>query len=90
MNTISPSEIFLYLAAGAALGALYFLLLLLTVRLHAAQAAAIRVAPLYLLRFAAAALTFWFFARQGASPLLLALLGFLIARTATLRWKGSV
>jgi len=71
-----------YLALGSALGAAYFLLLLRSVSLHASQATAVRVAPLYLVRIGVAVSAFWLISQQGALPLLLALLGFLAARTA--------
>lgn len=67
---------------GAATGALYFLILYRTVRLHAAGAAIALVLPLYLLRAAGAIAVFWMIAREGAMPLLLALAGFLVARYA--------
>lgn len=89
MSWISPTDAVLYLTAGAALGAGYFILLLQTVRLHASQAAAIRVIPLYFVRFAAVVSAFWIIAQQGALPLLLTLLGFLIARLVIQRWMGS-
>lgn len=71
-----------FAATGAATGALYFLLLYRTVRLHAAGAAIARVLPLYLLRAAGALAVFWLIAREGAVPLMLALAGFLVARYA--------
>jgi F1F0 ATPase subunit 2 len=89
MSWLSPTDVALYLTAGGALGAAYFALLLWTVRLHASQAAAIRVIPLYIMRFAAAVSAFWMIAQQGAFPLLLALLGFLIVRIAAQRWMRS-
>jgi F1F0 ATPase subunit 2 len=89
MSWINPTEAALYLTAGAVLGSAYFLLLLRTVRLHASQAAAITIIGVYFMRFAAAVSVFWVIAQQGALPLLLALLGFLIARTAAQRWMGS-
>jgi F1F0 ATPase subunit 2 len=89
MSWISPTDVVLYLTAGAALGAVYFFLLLRTVRLHASQAAAIYIIPLYFMRFAAAVPAFWITAQQGALPLLLALLGFLTARLVIQRWAGS-
>ena len=72
-----------FVAAGAVVGTLYFLLLYRTVQLHAAGAAAARVLPLYLLRAAGAVAVFWVISREGAIPLLLALAGFLVARYAT-------
>ena len=89
MSSISPAEIALYLLAGAALGGVYFYLLLRTVRLYTAEAKAALVVPLYLLRLAAAGAAFWFIAQQGALPLLLALAGFLLARIAVQRWVGA-
>ncbi len=89
MSSISPVEIALYLLAGAALGGIYFFLLLRTVRLYTAEAKAALVVPLYLLRLAAAGAAFWFIAQQGALPLLLALAGFLLARIAVQRWVGT-
>ena len=80
MTTISPLDLILYLAAGAALGAFYFTLLRRTVRLHAAGASVRSVLPLYILRLAAAVAGFWLIAQEGAWPLLLALAGFVIAR----------
>jgi len=80
MDPIAPMEIALYLAAGGALGGLYFLMLLRTVRLDAADAPAGRIVPLYLGRLALSIAAFWMIAQQGPLPLLLALLGFLIAR----------
>ena len=80
MASIAPMEIALYVTAGAAVGAVYFILLLRTARLHAAGAPAGRIVPLYLGRLALAIAAFWIIAQQGPLPLLLALLGFLIAR----------
>ena len=89
MSWLSPTDVALYLTAGAVLGAVYFVLLLRAVRLHASQATAISIIPLYIMRFAAAVSAFWIIAQQGALPLLLALLGFLIARLVVQRWMGS-
>ena len=89
MSWISPTDVVLYLTAGAALGAVYFVSLLWTVRLHASQETEIRLIPLYVMRFAAAASGFWVVAQQGALPLLLTLLGFLIARLVIQRRMGS-
>jgi len=74
-----------FVALGAAAGALYFLLLYHSVRLHAAGAAVGRVAPLYLLRIAGAVAVFWTVAQQGALPLILALGGFVLAREVARR-----
>jgi F1F0 ATPase subunit 2 len=89
MSWLSPTDVALYLTAGAVLGAVYFVLLLRTVRLHASQATAISIIPLYIMRFATAVSAFWIIAQQGALPLLLTLLGFLIARLVVQRWMGS-
>jgi len=89
MSWISAIDVAMYLTAGALLGAVYFVLLLRTVRLQASRAAVKLVAPLYLVRLALAVAVFWAIAQQGALPLLLALLGFLMARFATQSWVGS-
>jgi len=86
MSWTITTEVVLFLAAGALLGAIYFGLLGWTVRLHAAQAPAARVIPLYLVRLAVAVGAFWLIAQHGALPLLLALLGFVISRMATQHW----
>jgi F1F0 ATPase subunit 2 len=70
----------IYGLLGMALGAGYFGLLFLSVRLHASGTPAGRIIPLYVLRFAVAGVAFWFLAQQGAIPLLSALAGFLVAR----------
>jgi F1F0 ATPase subunit 2 len=85
---MSVVEYAFFAAVGAVVGALYFLLLYRTVRLHAAGAEAARVVPLYLLRAAGAVAVFWFIAREGAVPLLLALAGFLVARYAAQQFIG--
>lgn len=90
MNSMLPTESVAALAAGAALGVFYFYVMYHAVRLHAAQAAASKIALLYLLRGGAALAVFWVIALQGALPLLLALLGFLLARFVAQRWVGSL
>ena len=90
MSAIDPLYALLFVAAGLAVGVAYFLLLYRTVTLHAAQAGAGSIAPLYLLRFALAGAAFWFIAQQGALPLLLALAGFLGARFAVQRFVGGL
>lgn len=82
MSWIGPSEAVLYLAAGAVIGTVHVLLLVLTVRLPASRATALSIFPLYGLRLAAAGAGFWAIVQQGALPLLVALMGFVIARTA--------
>lgn len=89
MTGIDPIAGASSLALGAALGAAHFLLLLRSVRLHASQAPAVRVAPLYLIRIGVAVSAFWLIAQEGALPLLLALLGFLAARVAVQLRAGS-
>lgn len=69
-----------FLAVGAVVGSLYFLLLFQTVRMHVSNAGFRVIAPLYLVRMAGAGAAFWAIAQQGAVELLLALLGFLAAR----------
>jgi F1F0 ATPase subunit 2 len=86
---MAPVSAVLYLAAGAVLGVLYFGLLAWTVRLHASQAAASRIMPLYVVRIALAVAAFWAIAQYGAAALLLALLGFVLARYPVQRWQGG-
>ncbi|MCP5367727.1 MAG: hypothetical protein H6907_06210 [Hyphomicrobiales bacterium] len=69
-----------YLIAGAALGAVYFLLLLRVARGLACRAGLTAMIPLSLGRIALAAVVFWAIAQAGAGPLLAALAGFLAAR----------
>jgi len=70
----------LFPAIGGIVGAVYFVLLRKTARLHAARAATARIVPLYILRIFTAVIAFWIVAQQGALPLLLSLAGFLAAR----------
>ncbi len=88
MSWMNVFDAALYAIAGAALGAIYFLLLGRTVRMHASGTTAIRVIPLYGLRIAGAAAGFWVIAQQGALPLLAALMGFIAARFAIQRAMG--
>lgn len=69
-----------FIAIGAVIGALYFLILYRTVQLHVAGASVARALPLYALRVVGAVAVFWLIAQEGAVPLLLALTGFVIAR----------
>jgi F1F0 ATPase subunit 2 len=89
MSWAISTDVVLYLTAGGALGAVYFVSLLWAVRLHASRAASIRIIPLSILRLATAVSAFWIVAQQGALPLLVTLLGFLIARLAIQHWIGS-
>lgn len=83
------AEAALYAGAGVALGTVYFLLLARTARLHASQAAAGVVIPLYFARLGAAVAGFWLIAQQGALPLISALVGFLAARFLVQRRMGA-
>jgi hypothetical protein len=91
------AELACYLALGAALGAGYFALLHRALRLFTAEGsaerpaggAAARFLAFYVLRFAAAGLVFYLVVQQGALPLLLSLLGFLLARLAGQRLAGG-
>ena len=89
MTYIDFGEVPFYLTAGAVLGTAYFVLLLRAVRACAGQGATSRLISLYFLRLALAGSAFWVIAQQGAAPLLLALLGFVLARTAVQRRIGS-
>jgi F1F0 ATPase subunit 2 len=86
MTGMGSAALILYLLAGATLGLVYFAMLQWTVRLFTDGAGGSFVLPLYAVRIAAAVLVFWLVAQQGALPLLLVLLGFLIARIAVQRW----
>ena len=77
-----------YAMAGAAIGVAYFVLLFLSVRMHAAGASFFQVIPLYALRLAGTAGAFWYFVQQGAMETLLALAGFMVARAVTQRFVG--
>lgn len=89
MTGLGSAALILYLLAGASLGLVYFAILQWTVRLFAGGAGGSLVVPLYAVRIAAAVLVFWLVAQQGALPLLLVLLGFLIARIAVQRWSKA-
>lgn len=88
MSALNPVTISLYLAVGGAVGTVYFVLLLRTVRLFGSRAAISLILPLYVLRIAGAVLAFWLVAQQGTVPLLTALLGFLGAR-AVVQWRAG-
>lgn len=68
-------------AIGAALGAIYFTLLRRAVRRHAEGGTAAGFVGLTVVRIGLAVAVFWAVAHAGALPLLLALGGFLAART---------
>lgn len=77
------------LAAGLALGVVYFLVLRWTVRLHVGGGSARVLIALYAGRMAAAVAVFWLLAQHGAPALLLGLLGFLVARGLVRRLAGA-
>lgn len=77
--TLSP-DLILYFSIGLILGGMYFYLLFRTVRLHVQQSAPVYLGALYVARIGIMAAAFWAIAQHGALPLLLALLGFLLAR----------
>jgi F1F0 ATPase subunit 2 len=79
------TEIVLFGALGVALGAAYFGGLYWNVRLLAAGGGGPWPVALVGLRFALAAVVLWLAARHGASALLAAFAGFLVARLITLR-----
>ena len=89
MSWLNEVEVLLYFMAGGALGMFYFVLLLQTVRMHAAQEMAIQIIPLYIIRLVVAIPVFWLIAQQGAAALLFALLGFLVARFVVQYWSGG-
>lgn len=73
------------LGAGAVLGAVYFQLVHRTVTLQLQGSGSAAVIGLTVLRIALAVVVFWVVAQFGALPLLLALLGFLAARSVVRR-----
>jgi len=90
MNAILFTPMVVSLAAGAAFGVFYFTVLYRAVCLQAARAAATKIVLLTLLRAGAALSVFWIIALQGAMPLLMGLLGFLMARFLARRWVRSM
>jgi F1F0 ATPase subunit 2 len=92
MNPTGPmalATLALYPVAGVALGALYFVLVHRTARLHAAAGPAWRIVALYALRVVLAVAVFWVIAQQGALPLLLTLAGFIVSRMVVVRRVGA-
>jgi F1F0 ATPase subunit 2 len=89
MKPPDPMALALYPLAGVALGALYFILVHRTARLHAAAGPAWRIIALYTVRFVLAIAAFWLIAQQGALPLLLTLAGFIVARMVVVRRVGA-
>ena len=71
--------------AGLGIGAAYFALLYLAVRMHADAAPFRKVGPLHLARGLLALGGFWALVQLGAWPLLAGLAGFLIARLFAVR-----
>jgi hypothetical protein len=90
MSSIPSLDLVVYPAAGAALGMVYFYVLYRTVRLHVAHASLSKIASLHVFRGGAALTMFWIIAQQGAWPLLLALLGFVMTRFVVQRSIGSL
>lgn len=78
-------ELAFWLAAGVALGAVYLWLVARTVAAITGEGRKTGAAAWLVLRMALAAGAFWAAATQGALPVLVMLLGFLIARTVAIR-----
>jgi hypothetical protein len=74
-----------WLTAGIALGAVYLWLVARTVAAITGEGRKTSAAAWLVLRMALAAGAFWAAATQGALPVLVMLLGFLIARTVAIR-----
>lgn len=89
MNAIAAIDAIVFLTTGVLLGAGYFGLLYWSVRSHASQTSIGRTMFLYVLRLAMVAATFWVIVQHGAMQLLLALLGFLVARALARYWLRS-
>lgn len=84
-----PAQIYALAAfAGLFLGALYFLLLAHTARLHVSGASVARIIPLYALRLSLVLGVFWMAAQHGPLILLLTLGGFLLGRAAVHYWEA--
>jgi N-ATPase, AtpR subunit len=90
MSAILSTPMVASLAAGVALGVFYFTVMYRAVCLQAARTAAAKIVLLTLLRVGAALIVFWVIALQGALPLLLGLLGFLLARFLAQHWVRSM
>ena len=75
----------LWLAAGIALGAVYLWLVARTVAALTGSGGKAPAALWLVLRMALAVGAFWVAATEGALPVLVMLLGFLIARTVAIR-----
>lgn len=78
-------QLALWLVAGIALGAVYLWLVARTVAAITGSGQRTTAALWLVLRMALAAVAFWAAASEGALPLLVMLLGFLIARTVAIR-----
>ena len=79
------AEIGIWIAAGLALGTIYLWLLGRSVSAIVSPGARLSAVVWLLLRIALAGAALWLAGQQGALPLLLVLLGFLIARTVAVR-----
>ncbi len=89
LGTLSVLGALAAVAAGLVLGAVYFMMLRWTVRLHVSGGSAMALTALYGGRLAAALAVFWLLAQHGALALLLGLLGFLVARGLVRRLVGA-
>ncbi len=80
MNMTELAQAPVFFAAGLIIGTLYFFLLEKTVASFTSGTPLVQIIPLYLARVIVAFAAFWVIAQVGATALLTALLGFLVAR----------
>jgi F1F0 ATPase subunit 2 len=85
MTTIPTMTIAIALAAGFAVGLVYFFLLFRTVRLHLMDGPTAEIIVLYGIRIVLVGVVFWLLVEYGALSLLVGFAGFLMARFAVRR-----
>ncbi len=89
MTGLAAARIAAWLLVGVLLGAGFFAMLRLNVRLYGSR----RWPPailVHLTRWSLLVVSLVLLARAGATPLLSAALGLLVARGAVMRWNGEV
>jgi len=90
MSIINQIELVLWPVVGVLLGAFYFFMLHRVVCLITSHTAATLIIPLHLTRVGVTLVVLWIIALQGAVPLLLVVLGFVVARRVAQRSIGLV
>jgi F1F0 ATPase subunit 2 len=84
------AEVVAWIGAGTALGTVYLWLIRRTVAAIGPPAAKTAATAYLVLRLVLAMGAFWMAASHGALPLLMMLVGFLVARTVAIRRSGKV